>query len=334
MGSLIRYSKRVERNLFSVTKKTHRFHFRMLKTAVMCLILMRMGSAQGNGLEQSDDYYQENSYESLYGLGKAFASSTWSSSYKAKKAFKFSYDNHERRWCSDKKSLPAAIWFQFEQPKRVIKIKFEEHYKLPAGSLYEVFASNKYGKCGDETFNILARFEASAFAWGRELLNPKSYYCYGVRAYAYDTVHNVVSLKRIQLRIEAPPNQEISSKLEKFINTVELLQSHLITQGANTNSRLTKLETAGHITCQMGYEGFANEETEKTGSIVKEISLKGFKETPMMAVALKDITVTGPNSGLQINGLAHSATYASLQLFTLTDDKPRGVAITWIACGK
>ena len=54
----------------------------------------------------------------------------------------------------------------------------------------------------------------------------------------------------------------------------------------------------------------------------------------MMVVALKDITVTGPNSGLQINGLAHSATYASLQLFTLTADKPRGVAITWIACGK
>merc|ERR1712212_792954 len=334
MGSLIRYSKRVERNLFSVTKKTHRFHFRMLKTAVMCLILMQMGSAQGNGLQQSDDYYQENSYESLYGLGKTFASSTWSSSYKAKKAFKFSYDNHERRWCSDEKSLPAAIWFQFEQPKRVIKIKFEEHYKLPAGSLYEVFASNKYGKCGDETFNILARFEASAFAWGRELLNPKSYYCYGVRAYAYDTVHNVVSLKRIQLRIEAPPNREISSKLEKFINKVELLQSHLITQEANTNSRLTKLETAGHITCQMGYQSFTNEETEKTGSSIKEISLKGFKETPMMVVALKDITVTGPTSGLLIHGVAHSATYASLQLFTLTADKPRGVAITWIACGK
>ena len=54
----------------------------------------------------------------------------------------------------------------------------------------------------------------------------------------------------------------------------------------------------------------------------------------MMVVALKDITVTGPNSGLQINGLAHSATYASVQLFRLTADKPRGVAITWIACGK
>ena len=26
----------------------------------MCLILMRMGSAQGNGLQQSDDYYQES----------------------------------------------------------------------------------------------------------------------------------------------------------------------------------------------------------------------------------------------------------------------------------
>merc|ERR1712212_406650 len=73
MGSLIPYSKRVEQNLFflssfflllfffiiislllsiSGAKKSHRFHFRMLKTALMCLFLM--GLSQGNVLKQSD----------------------------------------------------------------------------------------------------------------------------------------------------------------------------------------------------------------------------------------------------------------------------------------
>merc|ERR1712212_90223 len=48
---------------FSVTKKIHRFHFRMLKTAVMCLLLMRMGSAQGNGLQRNANVDAETSAE-------------------------------------------------------------------------------------------------------------------------------------------------------------------------------------------------------------------------------------------------------------------------------
>merc|ERR1712168_1794893 len=242
-------------------------------------------------------FYDEDNYVDLYGLGKAFATSTWSSSnertYEAKNAFWFTKDNNERYWCSKARSSPAAIWFQFEQPKRIIKIKFEEHYKLPVGHVYEVFASNKYDNCGDiATRSILVRSEASVFAGGKDFQNEKNYYCYGVRAYAYDDVHKTVALKRIQLRIE------------------------------------------GHITCQMGHQGFSNEETATQNAVVKGISLKGFKEKPKMVVALKDITVTGSISGLKAHGTVHSATYASLQLFIVTADKPRGVAITWIACGK
>ena len=84
----------------------------------------------------------------------------------------------------------------------------------------------------------------------------------------------------------------------------------------------------------MGYEGFPNEETATQNKVVKEITLKGFKETPMMVVALKDITVTGPRSGLTAYGWPTSATSASIQLSIMTAAEPIDVAITWIACGK
>merc|ERR1712212_173381 len=274
-------------------------------------------------------FYDEDNYVDLYGLGKAFATSTWSSSnertYEAKNAFWFTKDNNERYWCSKARSLPAAIWFQFEQPKRIIKIKFEEHYKLPVGHVYEVFASNKYDNCGDiATRSILVRSEASVFAGGKDFQNEKNYFCYGVRAYAYDDVHKTVALKRIQLRIEAPPNHEIASKLLKLTKMVEILQTGVLNSNKNLTSRLIKFETAELITCQMGHQGFSNEETATQNAVVKGISLKGFKEKPKMVVALKDITVTGSISGLKAHGTVHSATYASLQLFIVTADKPRG----------
>ena len=86
----------------------------------------------------------------------------------------------------------------------------------------------------------------------------------------------------------------------------------------------------------MGYQRFTNEETATQKVVLKEISLKGFKEKPMMLVALKDITVTvgHGHSGLQAHGQVHSATSASLQLVIITAVQPRDVSITWIACGK
>jgi len=179
----------------------------------------------------------EDNYVDLYGFGKAFATSTWSSEHEAKNAFWVTGDDHY--WSSaSEPSKPVAVWFRFEQPKRVIKIKFEEQYKLPAGSIYEVFASNNYNDCGKQTTTTtLVRFEANIFAGGSEFQgskfkvrldrNDNSYHCYGVRAYAHDAQYKVLALKRIQLKIAAPPNKEISSQLVKLTNKMDLLQSRL-----------------------------------------------------------------------------------------------------------
>jgi len=228
----------------------------MLKTAVMCLILMRMGSAQGNGLQQSDDFYPGDNYVDLYDLGKALATSSWHhkdyvGEWDPIKAFQITGDGSDlwRYWSSRNITNawePTAIWFRFEEPKRVIKIKFKEaKYKLKEGGTYQVFASNNYDDCGKEnTQTKLVEGKANQFSGGKEFQNEKSYHCYGVRTYSYgqcsgsDCVkkvartYKVMALRRIQLRIEAPPNREIASKLN-------LLQSYL----SSLNSRLIKFET-------------------------------------------------------------------------------------------
>merc|ERR1712212_725258 len=219
MGSiLIRYSKRVA-SFFSpflfyffifmslllsilVIKKCHRIHFKMLKTAIMCFFLMRL--AQGNVLQQSDDVYPGDNYADLY-PGKAYATSEWiySKGLKcyAENAFKVNRDVYWSSWGNP--DLPVAIWYQFEKPKRVIKMKFEEVYRLPAGSIYEVFASDEYGNCGKKKFQtLLASGTAQQFAAGKEFSNEKSYLCYGVRTYKLNSSWKVVALKRIELRIE------------------------------------------------------------------------------------------------------------------------------------
>merc|ERR1712212_890667 len=276
MGSiLIRYSKRVA-SFFSpflfyffifmslllsilVIKKCHRIHFKMLKTAIMCFFLMRL--AQGNVLQQSDDVYPGDNYADLY-PGKAYATSEWiySKGLKcyAENAFKVNGDVYWSSWGNP--DLPVAIRYQFEKPKRVIKMKFEEVYRLPAGSIYEVFASNNYGNCGKKQFQtLLASGTAQQFAAGKEFSNEKSYLCYGVRTYKLNSSWKVVALKRIELRIEAPPNGYLLSKLDELTKEVERLRSDFNTQGStleaqgstintiNTkhlsiNSRLTKVE--------------------------------------------------------------------------------------------
>merc|ERR1712212_988829 len=283
MGSiLIRYSKRVA-SFFSpflfyffifmslllsilVIKKCHRIHFKMLKTAIMCFFLMRL--AQGNVLQQSDDVYPGDNYADLY-PGKAYATSEWiySKGLKcyAENAFKVNGDVYWSSWGNP--DLPVAIWYQFEKPKRVIKMKFEEVYRLPAGSIYEVFASNDYGNCGKKKFQtLLASGTAQQFAAGKEFSNKKSYLCYGVRTYKLNSSWKVVALKRIELRIEAPPNGYLLSKLDELTKEVERLRSDFNTQGStleaqgstintiNTkhlsiNSRLTNVEKADINEC-------------------------------------------------------------------------------------
>jgi len=222
--------------------------------------------------EREEERRGEDNYVDLYGHGKAFATSTWvyepfKGKWDPKQAFLITGDGNDRYWCSEGILNPpelTAIWFQFEQPKRVIKIRFEETtYKLRQGGIYEVFASNDYGNCGNEdTQTKLVGGHAIEFSWGKEFTNKKSYHCYGVRTYSYGQyikegyMARVVALRRIQLKIEAPPNGDISSKLDKLTNMVQLLQRNQDAHG----SRLTKVETAASYACEIGSVSYSGKD--------------------------------------------------------------------------
>jgi len=214
--------------------------------------------------EREEERRGEDNYVDLYGHGKAFATSTWvyepfKGKWDPKQAFLITGDGNDRYWCSEGILNPpelTAIWFQFEQPKRVIKIRFEEStYKLQQGGIYEVFASNDYGKCGNnDTQTKLAGGDAMEFSRGKEFTNKESYHCYGVRTYSYgqyikedDGTYKVVALRRIQLRIEAPPNGDILRKLLKLTNDVE-----------RHGSRLAKVEEAAVYACEIGNVSYSD----------------------------------------------------------------------------
>jgi len=253
--------------------------------------------------EREEDRRGEDNYVDLYGHGKAFATSSWydkhsKGKWDPKQAFLITGDGNNRYWCSERILHPpelTAIWFRFEQPKRVIKIRFESTYKLYEGiqgGIYEVFASNDYNNCGNEdTQTKLVGGHAIEFSWGKEFTNKKSYHCYGVRTYSYGQyikegyMARVVALRRIQLKIEAPPNGDISSKLDKLTNMVQLLQRNqdahkttlkvhnttlkvhedLIHSTIETHgSRLTKVEKADSYVCKTGSVTFS---ADKTGTV-------------------------------------------------------------------
>jgi len=227
------------------------------QTASSMLQSSQMAIRQDSFEEEREEERGEDNYVDLYGHGKAFATSSWSKPSKGKwdpkQAFLITGDGNNRYWCSERILHPpelTAIWFQFEQPKRVIKIRFEEStYKLQQGGIYEVFASNDYGKCGNnDTQTKLAGGDAMEFSRGKEFTNKESYHCYGVRTYSYgqyikedDGTYKVVALRRIQLRIEAPPNGDILRKLLKLTNDVE-----------RHGSRLAKVEEAAVYACEIG----------------------------------------------------------------------------------
>ena len=65
--------------------------------------------------------------------GTAYASSG-RTGFEADKAF-----GEDGYWCSVKSpDKPVRLWFQFNEPKRVTKIKFKEIYALASGNGYEV----------------------------------------------------------------------------------------------------------------------------------------------------------------------------------------------------
>jgi len=255
----------------------------------------------------------QDNYVDLYDHGKAFATSSWyneewEGAWDPKQAFNITGDGSDlwRYWSSRNITNawePTAIWFRFEEPKRVIKIKFmEAKYKLKEGGTYQVFASNNYNDCGKaNTQTKLVEGKANLFSGGKEFQNEESYHCYGVRTYSYGQCSNctkaartlkVMALRRIQLRIEAPPNREISSKLvdissklDKLTNMVQLLRrnqdAHITTLKVHNTtlkvhedlihstiethgSRLTKVEKADSYVCKTGSVTFS---ADKTGTV-------------------------------------------------------------------
>ena len=67
--------------------------------------------------------------------GTAHASSVYSSDWAPMKAF----NNLGGYWCTKQKPpAPVYLWFQFNEAKRVVKIKFEETYEMSVDEGYEV----------------------------------------------------------------------------------------------------------------------------------------------------------------------------------------------------
>ena len=69
-------------------------------------------------------------------VGTMFASSTINEDYSA---FFASDLLANKYWCSAKKPpKPVCLWAQFKEPKRIVKIKFEEQYEMTGENGYEV----------------------------------------------------------------------------------------------------------------------------------------------------------------------------------------------------
>jgi len=113
--------------------------------------------------------------------GTAFASSEYSRRYLAAKAFGTS-----GYWCSEgNPDKPVRLWFEFNEPKLVSKIQFEEEYELESGSkTYQVFASEAVGDCGNITNQeLLAEAEHGVFKTVIKFDNQRYFRCYGIRTY-------------------------------------------------------------------------------------------------------------------------------------------------------
>jgi len=133
--------------------------------------------------------------------GTAHASSVFSGNYKPIEAFTNQAGDY---WCSIKRpQAPVCLWFQFNEAKRVVKIKFDEPYKMSGEDGYEVFASNEVDKCGEkDNQHVLAvKAAASVFETGKEFKNDLSFRCYGIRTYDRGA-KDYVAVKNLQFGFE------------------------------------------------------------------------------------------------------------------------------------
>merc|ERR1719431_2040259 len=131
--------------------------------------------------------------------GTANASSEYSTRYKAYKAF-----GENGYWCSvGGPDTPVRLWFQFKEPKRVVQIKFEEHYEMSGEDGYEVFGSDAVDDCGGlNKQKVLTEAAASVFVTGKEFQNNQFFYCYGIQTDSYGS-RNFVSVKKLKFGFAA-----------------------------------------------------------------------------------------------------------------------------------
>jgi len=137
-------------------------------------------------IEPQTDKYIELTTE----LGTAYASDTYSTGYNAEKAFKISGEGENVYWCTSRDPvLPVFLWFQFNNPKTVFKVKFlVDRYHLPTAKVYEVFASNLIDNCENTSGQtILCSGTADEFVKGKRCANIHSYHCYGLKVSDHST---------------------------------------------------------------------------------------------------------------------------------------------------
>merc|ERR1712212_448960 len=133
--------------------------------------------------------------------GTARASSVFSGNYEPIEAFTNQAGDY---WCSIKKpQAPVCLWFQFNEAKRVVKIKFDEPYKMSGEDGYEVFASNEVGNCGEKDNQLVLAVKAagSVFKTGMEFKNALSFRCYGIRTNDWGR-NDYVAVKNLQFVVE------------------------------------------------------------------------------------------------------------------------------------
>jgi len=133
--------------------------------------------------------------------GTAYASSEYSTAFKADKAF-----GEDGYWCSVKSpERPIRLWFEFKEPKRVVQIKFEEEYEMSAENGYRVFGSNAVGDCGgpNSPRHFLTGAPASVFVTGKEFINRRVFHCYGIQTNRYGR-SNYVSAKKLKFGFKDP----------------------------------------------------------------------------------------------------------------------------------
>jgi len=130
--------------------------------------------------------------------GTAYASSEYDNGYLAAKAFGTS-----GYWCSKADpEKPVRLWFQFNEPKIVSKIKFEQEYKLASENGYEVFGSLAVGDCGNiKNQTVLATVLANheELKNGKEFDNQRYFYCYGIQT--YHQISSYVGLRKVMFGV-------------------------------------------------------------------------------------------------------------------------------------